>query len=128
MKFLIADDSKLSRNKLSQMIIDLGYEVLDTAVNGQEAVEKFIKLNPTYITMDLEMPVKRGDKAAKEILELNPDVNIILVTSIVDKKELLTAIKFGVKKVIQKPVTIEKLSQTIDELKIWGWTYEYRRD
>lgn len=117
MKFLIADDSNLSRKKLSQMICDLGYEVLDTAEDGKEAVDKFKALSPTYVTMDLEMPIKRGDSAAKEILELNPDVNIILITSIVDKKELLTAIKFGVKKVLQKPVTIEKLAHAIDELK-----------
>lgn len=117
MKFLVADDSNLSKKKISHMLNDLGYEVVATADNGQEAVEKYKELNPSYITMDLEMPIKRGSVAAKEILELNPDVNIILITSIVDKKEILSAIKFGVKKVLQKPVNIEKLAQAIDMLK-----------
>jgi len=118
LKFLIADDSKLSRTKISQMVKDLGYEVLGYAQNGQEAVDKFKELNPSCITMDLEMPVKRGDVAAKEILELNPDATIMVITSIVNKKELLSAIKFGVKKVLKKPVTIEKLKYAIDELKL----------
>ncbi len=120
MKFLVADDSNISRKKLSQMVIDLGYEVLDTAENGQDAIDKFKKLRPDYITMDLEMPIKRGDAAAKEILELDPNVNIILITSIVDKKELLTAIKLGVKKVLQKPVTFDKFTHAINELKVRG--------
>ena len=120
MKFLIADDSNLSRKKLSSIITELGYEVIDTAVNGEEAVSKFKELSPKFITMDLEMPIKRGDAAAREILQLDPSVNIILITSIVDKKELLSAIKFGVKKVLQKPVTKEKLMHAIDELKARG--------
>ncbi len=120
MKFLVADDSNLSRTKISNMIKELGYEVLGTASNGEEAIDKFKDLSPTYVTMDLEMPVKAGDISAKEILALDPNVNIIIITSIVDKKKLLGAIKFGVKKVLQKPVTIDKLKNAIDELKVRG--------
>lgn len=117
MKFLIADDSKLSRTKLEKIIVELGYEVVGTANNGEEAVEKFKELKPTYITMDLEMPKKNGKEASKEILELDPNINIILITSIVNKNELIDALKFGVKKVMQKPVNAQKLEQTINELK-----------
>ncbi len=116
MKFLIADDSRLSRNKLSNIITELGHDVIDTACDGQEAVDKFKEHKPEFITMDLEMPIKRGNVAAQEILELDSHVNIILITSIVDKKELLSAIKFGVKKVLQKPVNKEKLEYAISEL------------
>ena len=117
MRFMIADDSKISRNKLNNIITGLGYEVVIMAEDGEDAVNKFKEHKPSFITMDIEMPNKRGNVAALEILELDPNVNIILITSIVDKKELLSAIKFGVKKVLRKPVDKEKLEHAINELK-----------
>lgn len=115
MKFLVADDSKISRVKISSLISELGFEVVAQASNGQEAVDIFKEFRPSFITMDLEMPIKKGDVASKEILDIEPNANIILITSIIDKKILLTSIKQGVKRVIQKPVTLEKLHHAIND-------------
>ena len=67
MKFLVVDDSKLSRTKLVNMIFSLGYEVLGEAVDGLDAVDKFELLSPSYITMDLEVPKLNGIGAAEKI-------------------------------------------------------------
>jgi len=117
MKFMIVDDSKLSRKKLSDFVNKLEYELVCEAVDGVDALEKFKEYSPNYIITDLEMPNMKGDELAKEILDVNSETTIILVTSIADKKELLNAIRLGVKKVMQKPVTLEKLEIAINELK-----------
>ncbi|MEA3290026.1 MAG: response regulator [Campylobacterota bacterium] len=116
MRFLVADDSRLSRKKLSMLIEELGHEVVAQAEDGAVAIEMYKEHKPDYITMDLEMPNMKGDESSKHILEMDKDVNIILITSIVDKKELVNVIKLGVKKVMQKPVTEEKLRLAIEEL------------
>lgn len=118
MKFLIVDDSKLARNKMANFITELGYEVVGEAVDGLEALRLASELSPTHITMDLEMPKMKGNEASQKILALNPDINIILITSIVDKKELIQALKLGVKKVLTKPVTLDTLKTTLDEMDI----------
>jgi len=117
MKFMIVDDSKLSRKKLSDLVRNLGYEVVCEAVDGIDAIEKFKEYKPNYILTDLEMPKMKGDEASKKILDIDSAVTIILITSITDKKELLNAIRIGVKKVMQKPINADKLKIVIDELK-----------
>ena len=116
MKFLVVDDSKLSRTKLVNMILSLGYEVLGEAVDGLDAVDKFELLSPSYITMDLEMPKLNGIGAAEKILTLNPNVNILLITSIVDKKETLQATHIGIKSILQIPITQAMLSSALEDI------------
>jgi len=116
MRFMVIDDSKLSRKKLTNFLLELGYEVVCEAVDGLDAIEKFKEYHPDCILCDLEMPNMKGDEAAKKILELDYTVSIILITSITDKKELLNAIRLGVKKVMQKPVTLDKLQVAIQEI------------
>ena len=117
MKFLIVDDSNLSRQKLRGMITELGYEVVGEAKDGLEAIEMIDQVNPTYITMDLEMPNMKGDAASRIILEKNNKINIILITSIINQKEIINALRIGVKKFFQKPFTIDKLKTIIEEIK-----------
>ncbi|MDC0932460.1 response regulator [Arcobacteraceae bacterium] len=116
MKFMIVDDSRLSRKKLSNFVIELGYEVICEAVDGIDGLEKFKEYSPDFILTDLEMPNMKGDELSQKILEIDNKVIIILITSITDKKELLNAIRLGVRKVMQKPIRLEKLKIAINEL------------
>lgn len=116
MKFLIVDDSKIARKKMSSFISELGFEIVGEATDGLEALRLSHDLAPTHITMDLEMPNMKGNEASQKILALNPNINILLITSIVDKKELIGAINLGVKKVLQKPITIEMLQDALNEI------------
>ncbi|KZN77245.1 hypothetical protein N477_12730 [Pseudoalteromonas luteoviolacea H33-S] len=72
-KVLVVDDSSFFRRRVSEILEkDAGIEVIDFAVNGQEAVEKASKLRPDVITMDVEMPVLDGISAVKKIMQSNP--------------------------------------------------------
>lgn len=116
MKFLVVDDSVLARQRVKDYLKELQYDVVGEACNGLEAIEQFKLLNPSFVTLDFEMPELNGIEAAQEILRLNSAVSIILITSIEDKKELIDAIKHGVKRVIKKPFTQEQFNRTINEL------------
>ncbi len=116
MTFMIVDDSGLSRKKLAYFVEELGHEVVCDAVDGIDALEKFKKYKPKFVLTDLEMPNMRGDELSKKILELDDTTIIILVTSIIDKKEILNVIRLGVNKVLKKPVDFETLSWTVAEL------------
>lgn len=117
MKFLVVDDSKIARERLSLYLNELNFLVLGEAIDGLDAIDKFILLKPSYVTLDLEMPNLNGIDTAKKLLEINPNVKIILITSILDKKEIINAYRIGIKKVITKPFSIEKLKESIEEIK-----------
>ena len=117
MRFLVVDDSAFSRRKIADFISHVGGTVIGEASDGLEAVEQYSKLLPEFVTMDIEMPKINGIEASKEILKINKDAKIILITSSVDKKEILIALKTGVKQVMQKPITIEEFTKIVNELR-----------
>ncbi|MBD3306863.1 response regulator [candidate division KSB3 bacterium] len=102
-RFLVADDSKVVRNALFQTIEILGGRVLGEATTGQEAIDLFQQLRPNFVTMDLSMPGMSGIDAIKEILHIEPETNIIVISA-TDLQELREeAFDLGVKIFIVKP-------------------------
>ncbi len=102
-RFLVADDSKVVRSSLMQMIEILGGEMLGEARTGQEAIELFEKLRPNFVTMDLSMPGMSGIDAIKRIIEIEPGTNIIVISG-TDHEELREEVfDLGVKVFIVKP-------------------------
>ncbi|WP_320033426.1 response regulator [Halarcobacter sp.] len=117
MKFLVVDDSNIARKRLNSYLNELNYIVLGEAIDGLDAIDKFILLKPSIVTLDSEMPNLNGIDTAKRLLEINPNVKIMLITSIIDKKEIINAYRIGIKKVITKPFSMEKLKESIEEIK-----------
>jgi two-component system chemotaxis response regulator CheB len=70
-RVLVVDDSSFFRRRLTEILSqDADLEVIATANNGKEAVEKALALRPDVITMDIEMPVMDGISAVREILKV----------------------------------------------------------
>ena len=81
LKVLIVDDSLIIRKKISKILENLGHEVLADATNGQEAIESYSKYKPDLVTMDITMPDMDGITAVKEIIKVDSEAKIIIVTS-----------------------------------------------
>ncbi|MBR9856115.1 MAG: chemotaxis response regulator protein-glutamate methylesterase [Gammaproteobacteria bacterium] len=72
-RVLVVDDSSFFRRRVSEILDqDPLLTVVDTAANGQEAVEKARLLRPDVITMDIEMPVMDGISAVRAIMKATP--------------------------------------------------------
>lgn len=72
-KVLVVDDSVFFRRRVSEILNSHPQlEVIDTANNGKEALEKVQQLRPDVVTMDIEMPVMNGIDAAREIMWVRP--------------------------------------------------------
>ncbi|EKE75399.1 protein-glutamate methylesterase/protein-glutamine glutaminase [Gallaecimonas xiamenensis] len=72
-RVLVVDDSSFFRRRVSEILeSDAGVQVIDTAINGKDAVQKAKDLRPDVITMDIEMPVMDGISAVREIMLANP--------------------------------------------------------
>ncbi|EJI84150.1 MULTISPECIES: chemotaxis response regulator protein-glutamate methylesterase [Alishewanella] len=96
-RVLIVDDSSFFRRRLQEILsADAELEVIDSAVNGREAVEKALALKPDVITMDIEMPVLDGISAVREILKVQR-IPILMFSSLTHEgaKATLDALEAG---------------------------------
>jgi DNA-binding NarL/FixJ family response regulator len=81
LRVLIADDHAVVRQGLCAILESRGdWEVCGEATNGEEAVQKTLKLNPDLIVLDITMPVLDGFSAARKIRATLPDVPILMLS------------------------------------------------
>jgi len=116
-KILIVDDSKLARNKVKNILLELGYNEFYEAENGQEAINMFLKHSPYFMTLDIEMPILDGIEVVKELVQVSDSLNVIWVSSIDNKHRTLQAQKLCPSSIVKKPVSLEKLTNAIKLLK-----------
>ncbi len=81
-RVIVADDSAFMRMVLSDMFKKQpDFEVVDTAKNGKEAVEKVFRLKPDLLTMDVNMPVMDGLHALEVIMKDCP-IPVVMCSSL----------------------------------------------
>ncbi|MDV7402343.1 response regulator, partial [Arthrospira platensis SPKY1] len=102
-KVLLVDDAPILRLLLRDILEKNGYEVVAECSNGNEAVAKFKELRPDLVTLDIIMPEKTGLEALGEILKIDPNARIIMVTAIEDRESLMKALRSGANDYILKP-------------------------
>ncbi len=80
-KVLIVDDSAFIRSFFTQALgSDPDIEVIGTAKDGEDCLEKLKVLNPDVITLDVEMPRRNGLSTLEEIMKSNPRPVIMVST------------------------------------------------
>jgi NarL family two-component system response regulator LiaR len=113
-RILIADDHEVVREGLGAIIsTQPDMELAGRAVNGVEAVALAATLQPDVILMDLVMPHKDGLKAIGEIMVLNPQARILVLTSFANDSRVFPAIKAGALGYLLKDSTHDQLLQAI---------------
>jgi two-component system chemotaxis response regulator CheB len=118
MRVLVVDDSALIRMAVVDILTKAGIDVVDTAKNGMEAVEKTIKLKPDVITLDINMPVMDGLAALKLIMEKQP-TPVVMLSSLTQEgaRETFEALKLGAVDFIPKPHGVfADLNEISDEI------------
>ncbi|MGF7141137.1 PAS domain S-box protein [Roseimarinus sediminis] len=116
---MIVDDEDVVRIVTGELIKKLGYNVLSFS-EGEKAI-RFFKENRNNIDLvilDKHMPGMDGSEVFAQLRELNSTVKIVLLTGYNIDRELLETFNRPNSKIVQKPVSIEKLSHAISALLI----------
>ncbi len=108
-KVLVVEDD-LDLIGIYKEILEIHEFDVDTAVNGEEGVKKFIEKKPSLVIMDGDMPVMDGYQAFKQIKEIDTNANVVIVTGFSEfEPKSQEAIKEGLIKVISKPLGVDEL-------------------
>nr|WP_314733472.1 response regulator [Anaerobacillus sp. CMMVII] len=104
-RVLVVDDSAFMRKMIKDFLEeDKRIEVIATARNGQDGLDKIQLFNPDVITLDVEMPIMNGLEALKQIMRTSPKP-VIMVSSTTKEgaENTVLAMSYGAIDFIAKP-------------------------
>jgi len=114
-KLLVIDDAQYVLKALRDMLEAHGYEVYE-AVNGEEALPKYMEVHPDVVLMDILMPKMDGMSATRNIIEYDPDAKIIAVTAVGKSGIEKECIEAGASGFVMKPFKTKDLLNAINSL------------
>ncbi len=114
-RILIADDAAFMRMRSSNLLKELGHDVIEAA-DGAEAVAKFKAERPDAVLLDITMPVMDGLEALKEILIEDPKARVAMVTAMGQQSVIMDAIKAGAKDFVVKPFDADRIHLALQKL------------
>jgi signal transduction histidine kinase/ActR/RegA family two-component response regulator len=115
LRILLADDSAVNRRLCELMLRRLGYEP-ESAVDGQEALERQRQLDPDLILMDVQMPRLDGLEATRRIRSATGGAErpwIVAVTAFTTVEDRAAALQAGMNEVLGKPLKSEPLTASL---------------
>lgn len=115
-KVAVVDDSPFSVAMLSNMLTENGFQVVGSANNLQQAVDMVAKESPDVVTMDITMPEADGIECTKALHKTNPDLKVVIVSSMMDDEIIRKAKRAKIAGYVQKPVDAEELTLTIKRI------------
>jgi len=118
-RVLIVDDSSVVRRTLKTVLLsDPDFSIVGAGSDGKEGIELALKLKPDLVVLDVDMPRMNGLEVLAELKKKNPELAIIMFSSLVQKGSVITldAISLGADDYFCKPST-GSAEETIELLK-----------
>ena len=121
-RILLAEDNELNQEIAQAILEEAGFKV-EIAENGRTALEMLTRSQPGHyqlVLMDIQMPVMNGYETAKAIRSLETaglrDIPILAMTANAFEEDKQTALKCGMNGHIAKPIDIDKLLETLEDV------------
>jgi len=112
----VVDDDQSMQHFLRDLLSFWKFDEVEIAGDGEEGVQKYRDFRPDLVLMDLEMPLRNGFDASRDIIKLDPQATILLITCAPDNNQAQQALEKGfVKAVIPKSFHFNQLEMAIQE-------------
>jgi DNA-binding NarL/FixJ family response regulator len=113
-RVVIADDQTLFRAGLARLLNeDPRVEVIGQAVDGVDAAKLAAKLKPDVVLMDLKMPNLDGIEATRQIIEADPSVKVLILTTFETDNHVIQALKVGASGYVLKDSSAEAIVSSL---------------
>jgi len=119
MKLLIVDDAKLIHFLVKKILKanDIDDLEIKDAFNGNEAIEIANEFAPDLVLLDVVMPEKDGIETLKVLKANNPDLKVIMVSSMGTEDKVSEALSLGATAFIQKPFDEDELCAHVNKVR-----------
>lgn len=123
---LLVDDEVEFVDALADRLKTRGLTV-ETATNGAAALELAEKMRFDAIVLDVAMPGMDGIETLEELLRVNPDLQVILLTGNATLEQAAAAIQIGALDLLEKPADLDVLVEKIELATSRRWFLEEKR-
>jgi DNA-binding NarL/FixJ family response regulator len=114
MKVLVVDDQRLIRDGIASLLdIQDGIEVVGTAVDGRDAIEKTLALEPDVVLMDVRMPEMDGVEAVAVLRQKAPGTRVVMLTTFDDEEYVVQALRAGAAGYLLKDLPSHELAAAV---------------
>jgi len=111
---LVVDDEPAIRELLFEGLKDQGYDC-DVATNGREALDRLKRGQFSLVLSDIDMPAMDGVKLLQNVKEAHPDIEVVMITGVVDVEVALRAMRMGANDYLTKPFNLEEVRLTVEK-------------
>jgi len=109
-KVLVVDDHAVVREGIRALLsLQRDIEVVDEAVDGEDAIKKVLQLFPDVVLMDIVMPVMNGLDATKRISKECPQAKVLILTQYDEQENMFVAKQSGAYGFIPKKAAASEL-------------------
>jgi DNA-binding NarL/FixJ family response regulator len=115
-RILLADDNRLFVEGLTDLLEAYGHEVVATAANGIEAIDRARVHRPDLILMDVRMPRSDGLEATRAIAAAHPEIRIVMLSTSDADEHLFDAIASGAFGYLMKSMRGEDLVKALEQV------------
>ena len=108
---MIVDDSTMMQKLLAQILKSEGFEVIADADSGRVALGRYVSLpkKPDFVFLDVEMPEMDGVQTLAGLRKIDPEIKVVMVTSITDEGLVKKLVELGISGYVVKPFKREDL-------------------
>jgi two-component system chemotaxis response regulator CheY len=118
MRILTVEDSATMRRIIRNTLKRVGYDDVVEAENGQMALSKLATESIDFVITDWSMPEMNGLDFILEVRrnESTKHLPVLMITTVAEREDILTALKAGVNNYIVKPFDADTLKTKIDQV------------
>jgi two-component system response regulator HydG len=105
---LVVDDELLIRKSLAKVMRARGYAV-ELASSGAEGLQKVTEARPQVMILDMRLPDTDGLSVLRQVREIDPLLQVIVITAFGDVTSAVDAMKLGACDFLRKPYEMEDI-------------------
>ncbi|WP_127223116.1 response regulator [Neisseria meningitidis] len=113
-KIILIDDHTLFRSGIKALLSrQHGFEVIGEAADGLSGIKMISRLQPDVVLLDLDMPGMNGREALSQIISINPQQAVIMLTVSEDSDDLTECMRIGARGYLLKNINADFLLESI---------------
>jgi DNA-binding NarL/FixJ family response regulator len=112
-RVMVVDDHPLWREAVAADLQKAGFEVVATAANGTDALNRAPAVRPDVVVLDLQIPAPNGVEVTRTLVQKDPTVRVLILSASGEQDDVLDAVKAGATGYLVKSASREELTEAV---------------